>query len=755
MRRLNFVLLLVLHAVVLHSRGNAVRPRLWQAKVADDPAPFVFKPTIGLGTGMFSYYGDVYDKHLVNFQVSRVAYELSIHQTLTPYLNIGFYTCFGKLGANERLVTRNLNFESQIRVGGVHFEYNFQNFFRTKRNISPWISVGFESFEFLSKTDLFDANGNRYYYWSDGSIRNIDEHDPFAWQASFLTRDYTYETDVRNTNPDNFGEYPERSFAIPVGAGFTMHLTDKWDAVFGTTFHFTFTDYIDGVTAQSTGARQANAANDHFVMTSFGMRYNLTGKEKEKPDPFAPTDSLYAFNDEDYDLDGVPDLSDSCALTPIGVAVDLRGCPLDNDFDNTADYLDKELNSPRNFITDEYGVALTDSIIFRRWLLYNDSTGEYHALNVRLNGQNLAGTGGNERKVYMVSLGTYVNAISNEQMMRFLSVPDIATHTLYDSSTAYTAGKFYDLVEADRRKKALEAQGFPKAMIVYKTPEGKLVEVTGLTNTNGTVSSNGGGSGNSGNTNNGNANNGNNTGNVAGNNSGNANSNNISGNSNTGNNGNVAGNTANTNGNNAGNNNGGVPPMPNDTGLVFRVQVGAFSRPISKSTFADVPNLLVFKTDDGLYKYMSGSYKTFQEASDAKAQLLVKGYSGAFIVAYKQGKRVPLEKAGAIYAKQEPQQPDSSSNSGTKNFVEFQVQLGAYKNNPSPEDQAKFDRVTGLKKSPTPQGLTRYTVGSTASYAEIVALKDKMRAQGFPECFIIAFYKGEQVSVTEAIELSK
>jgi hypothetical protein len=730
--------------------------------IADEPAPFVFKPTIGLGTGMFSYYGDVYDKHLVNFQVSRIAYELSVHQSLTPYLNIGFYTCFGKLGANERLITRNINFESQVRVGGVHFEYNFQNFMQTRKTIMPWISVGVESFEFLSKTDLFDANGNRYYYWSDGSIRNLDQNDPFASQASFLVRDYTYETDVRNTNPDNFGEYPERSFAIPVGVGFTMHLTDKWDAVLGTTFHFTFTDYVDGVTGQSGGARQGNTANDHFVMTSFSMRYNLTGKEKERQDTAVVlSDSLYVFNDEDYDGDGILDLSDSCGLTPKGVTVDLRGCPLDDDIDNTADYRDQELESPRDFITDENGIALTDSIILRRWQLYSDSTGEYHAVNVRLSGQNVAGTGGAERKTYMVSLGTYNSAITNEQMMRFLSVPDIATHTLYDSSTAYTAGKFYDLVEAERRRKALEAQGFPKTVIVYKTPEGKLVEVTGLvTNNAGNTAGNnnaGNTAGNSGNNNGGNSGN-NNAGNSGNTNAGNSgNSGNTNGGNNSGNTAGNSGNNTNSGNSNAGNNarNNGVTPMPNDTGIVFRVQVGAFSRPISKSTFSDVPNLLVFKTDDGLYKYMSGSYNSFQEASDAKAQLLVKGYSGAFIVAYKQGKRIPLEKAGAIYMKQEPQQPDSAQEAGTKSFVEFQVQLGVYKNAPSPEDQAKFEKVAGLKKTPTSSGLTRYTVGSTSDYKEITALKDKMKAEGFPECFIIAFYKGEQVSVPEAIELSR
>ncbi len=127
------------------------------------PKPFVFKPTLGLGTGLFSYYGDLYQKHFVNPSLSRIGYELSLSQPVTPYLRLSFYTMFGKLGANERLIYRNVNFESQIRIGGVHFEYNFANFMPGKRSIRPWVSVGFESFEFLTKTDLYDANGNLYF----------------------------------------------------------------------------------------------------------------------------------------------------------------------------------------------------------------------------------------------------------------------------------------------------------------------------------------------------------------------------------------------------------------------------------------------------------------------------------------------------------------------------------------------------------------------------------------------------------------
>ena len=91
---------------------------------------FIPKPTLGLGTGMLSFYGDVYEKHFQAPMVSRIGYELSLGQQLNDYLQLNFYALFGKLGANERLTTnnRNLNFQSQISVGGVQMLYNFGNF---------------------------------------------------------------------------------------------------------------------------------------------------------------------------------------------------------------------------------------------------------------------------------------------------------------------------------------------------------------------------------------------------------------------------------------------------------------------------------------------------------------------------------------------------------------------------------------------------------------------------------------------------
>ncbi|WP_199405160.1 OmpA family protein [Corallincola holothuriorum] len=57
----------------------------------------------------------------------------------------------------------------------------------------------------------------------------------------------------------------------------------------------------------------------------------------------------------DSDGDGVPDYQDKCPGTPTGVKVDSMGCPLDSDGDGVPDYKDQCPNTPPNTAVDEFG----------------------------------------------------------------------------------------------------------------------------------------------------------------------------------------------------------------------------------------------------------------------------------------------------------------------------------------------------------------------------------------------------------------
>lgn len=731
---------------LLYSQTTEPIASTGSAEAYTEPKPIItpkgstiFKPTFGLGAGMFSFYGDVNPGQLFQSpSTSRITFDLTVSQKLNSFLQFNFYALFGKLGVSEDYLSRNTNFESQISLGGVSVQYNFEHLIRRQKQISPFVSIGVEGFEFLSKTDLFDKNGNKYYYWSDGAIKNLAENSANASSAINLVRDYSYESDIRERNEDGFGKYAERSFALPVGVGAILHLGERVDVKFHATMHFTFTDYIDGITDKSKGVRAGNSSNDNFLVTGVSMHWDLLGKKE----PLDTIDESWFANIDfgsldaaDTDTDGIRDTIDKCPGTPAGAPVDAFGCPTDSDSDGVLDYADKEIASKAGAIVDQDGIALSDSIIKRRHQLFTDTTGEFAEVIAKFHGEyDKSGNGvlikpgavqggvktpeGNFiPDEYTVLLGVYRSGLAPATMSKFLSIRDIETTLLPDSSIAYTVGHYSTYAQAQNRKKDALKNEINDAKVVYKK-DGQFIEATrdiiGEHNSKNAVAS---GTSNKGNKNN-----------------------NVSG----------------------GINREDSILVANTKGLVFRIQLGAYKRRLSKNVFKNVNDLIEIKTEDGLYKYMTGAFEKFADAANHRANMGTKGYASAFITAYKDGKRVTLASSGATPVskkatiKENINEPEKAISTVDKKLVVFKVQIGVFKSEPPADKLAKFKALKDkYNEESTSTGLTRYTVGSYNDYNEAVKLKAKMQQQGLDDAFVIAFFNGQYITVQEGLELTK
>lgn len=371
-RPLPLTLFLVLAALSLIPESKAQTPE--ELYYQDDSGrDALFRPRVGLGTGIFTFFGDVNDNNRLHPFTSSLGYEFVASANLSRYFNINLKAFYGNIKINERgkeidgfEQKRNLNFKSEMFVGGVDVSYNFNHLYNRPGIIQPFVSAGVAFFNFDTKGDLKDPSGRSYHYWDDGSIKDIAEDDPLRETASELYPDYNYETDLRQANLDSLGKYNTFSFAIPVSAGFDFRLSRRVSAKFSSTFYYTFTDLIDNISSEGSGLRKGNKANDMFLFTSLSVSYAIPFKEESVANNKAKYyhgTNFTALYFEDTDGDGVNDFDDLCANTPEGAKVDEFGCAIDTDIDEIQDYRDDEENTPAGNIVTTRGVTLTDSMM--------------------------------------------------------------------------------------------------------------------------------------------------------------------------------------------------------------------------------------------------------------------------------------------------------------------------------------------------------------------------------------------------------
>ncbi|MBI4649303.1 MAG: hypothetical protein HY738_22570 [Bacteroidia bacterium] len=330
----------------------------------------VKKPIIGLGRGFFTFYGDIRDNYS-SWAYGRLGTRLNISRYLNSWLKLDFSVIYGRLTGNQRTLDKNFNFQTDVLCGSAGVLYNFEHLLKLldekmkvqyiNNRVWPYISLGLESFEFNSKGDLRDANNWEYYYWSDGTIRNIPESSENTNQSIILQRDYVYETDLREMNADGIGKYAQIAFAIPFEFGVEMFLTERFSIRTGLSYHFSLNDKVDNITKKGSGIRHGNNRKDGFLFTFVSVHYDLFNKHVRPPwqdTVIQIPDYLFDFQDEDED--GIHDLIDECAFTQKGIKVNVKGCPLDTDKDGIGQFMDEEPETADKAIVNLKGVTMTE-----------------------------------------------------------------------------------------------------------------------------------------------------------------------------------------------------------------------------------------------------------------------------------------------------------------------------------------------------------------------------------------------------------
>jgi len=186
----------------------------------------------------------------------------------------------------------------------------------------------------------------------------------------------------------------------------------------------------------------------------------------------------------------------------------------------------------------------------------------------------------------------------------------------------------------------------------------------------------------------------------------------------------------------------------------------------------------------GQFRYTSGIFNDVREASKAKDVIVQIGVTDAFVSAYINGKRIPVEQAVAMEAQQgkgvfaqvqgmnvqpkviplanniearntitEEKKTTPPANNVAANIV-YKVQLGAFRNEVPVEIMNKYLSIADKGITNFKSGeLTIYTVGNYNDAATAESIKAEVIQKGITDAFVIALNNGEKITLEEAKKL--
>lgn len=226
-------------------------------------------------------------------------------------------------------------------------------------------------------------------------------------------------------------------------------------------------------------------------------------------------------------------------------------------------------------------------------------------------------------------------------------------------------------------------------------------------------------------------------------------------------------------------------------GLVFRVQIGAFSKPVPNNTFKEFHPISGDPVRPGLIRYVAGLFNTRSTAEQARDQIRNMGYRDAFVVAYCDGERVPVWRAmelmnsGAcvpqidvkeneLFAKASSapgsggsydpdgeldlfsynQAPNAAKAEATEAILGlyYTVQVGVYNR---PVSAQQLFNISPLVTKRLPNGQIRYSTGIFNSVAEAQPKRADAIQRGVKDAFITAYYQGNRITLAEADAILK
>lgn len=244
-------------------------------------------------------------------------------------------------------------------------------------------------------------------------------------------------------------------------------------------------------------------------------------------------------------------------------------------------------------------------------------------------------------------------------------------------------------------------------------------------------------------------------------------------------------------------------------GLLYTVQIGVFSKQVTRGQLYNLRPIYTEKLPNGLYRYTAGIYNQSSKLLEDKRKVVDLGVKDAFVSAYYNAKRIPFAEgqkiqtennnlkmetenpiifSGALNSNQVTNTNAAVTNTPATNVVtnptvtpftnnvttgptptadngvktddagiSFKVQIGAYMNQVPNEVAAKFSNIkTWPVQNSVINGLYIYTIGNFNALSFAKQLRDEAVSLGITDAFITVYKDGKKLYGAAAMEhLSK
>ena len=563
------------------------------------------------------------------------------------------------------------------------------------------------------------------FYGNNNNERFSSDIDGFGLHYNYVLNDLFGELRISplttlgiqsqsvSTTFDGIKKDRINSLAIPLGFGLRMDISDRMQ--FDITFNFALgmsdIDMSEISVDKSDGYKSLNFTI-HYDLFSY-----VTNKVDESSDDSYYNDVDFAkIESEDEDGDLVVDMYDYCPRTPLGVKVDNNGCPFDDDKDGIPNYLDKQKDTPIGLLIDENGVALSidkyksvysdSEVASRKYAnFYNEieiKREDYKTIDEYLIAKaNAFNKAFNESKsdkliikplIYKVQIASFNEVIPARILNKLLSIVDLESFVMDDNSVVYAVGNYERVNDAQIRQDEMDPKWYDETEILVDN-NGAISKYIYPSEEitdfdyDKKVSSTDSGSVNS-------------------------------------------------------------EPFDSTT---FRVQIGAFRKPLSNQIFKGIDNLISFTNKNGLIIYMVGSFNKYEEAIDYQSQMQARGFDDAFIITYDNGERIKLNIA-ISKNKSKKKKEVNKSKIDSKNEVlniSFTVQVLVAKATIDTNLLSKFSQLGNVEKIAKGSDMYEYYAGTYSNYSDAQIQLSKAKKIGFSDAFIFSVENGERKSIEQ------